>query len=348
MSQKNLDSLAISIFCENLAMMLAAGIPAEEAVGLLAEDAGSAPLADVISQAHDEMLHGATLADAVRSSGRFPTHVSEMLDVGHEAGRLEDSLKSLSEYYKVRAELRNRLKSAVVYPTVMLFVMAAIIIVMLVAVLPVFTGVYTSLVGAVASSSYGYITLANVICWVALVVVLLFAVVLLIASRPMFGNGLANAYDSFFVRHIPALRDAAYKMAVSSFTSSLGTLMAGGLNSDEAFGKARGVVESRDFDAVAEECAQKMAGGSSMAQAIYDVKLIDPLYARMLLSAARTGNLDESFARISRLCSEDAYESIGRIVDTIEPVLAGVLAIVVGLSLISIMLPLVGIMGSIG
>ena len=85
-----------------------------------------------------------------------------------------------------------------------------------------------------------------------------------------------------------------------------------------------------------------------MAQAIYDVKLNAPLYARTLLSAARTGNLDESFARISRLCSEDAYESIGRIVDTIEPVLAGVLAIVVGLSLISIMLPLVGIMGSIG
>lgn len=348
MSKNILDSLAISVFCDNLAMMLSAGITAEEAVGLLCEDAEEGQLFDALTEVHGSMVEGSSLSDAMRGSGYFPRYVSNMLDIGRDSGRTEQTLYALSEYYATRSELRARLKGAIVYPTVLLFIMAAIVMVMVFAVLPVFSGVYKSLTGTITTSTYAYITVANVICWVALVITLVLAVALLIASSSILGSKHDSAFGSFFVRKIPKLRDAARKVSISQFTATLGTLMASGLNPDDAFDKATETIESPVFAADAARCGELMHAGDSMAKAIYSSKLIDPLYARMLLSGARTGTLDEVFSKISGLCAQDAQESIVGIIETLEPVLAGFLTVVVGLSLISIMLPLVGIMGSIG
>lgn len=82
---------------------------------------------------------------------------------GRGGGRTESVLKSLAVYYETQDKLEKRLKSAVIYPAVLLFLMAGVLAVLVARVLPVFTGVYTGLAGSVAASSYAYITAANII-----------------------------------------------------------------------------------------------------------------------------------------------------------------------------------------
>ena len=86
----------------------------------------------------------------------------------------------------------------------------------------------------------------------------------------------------------------------------------------------------------------------SLAQAIAENDVFEPIYARMLSVGVETGSSDEMLSRLSTIFFEDALEQIDRIIDRVEPILAAFLTVTVGATLIAVMLPLIGIMGSIG
>ncbi|MBD9255013.1 MAG: type II secretion system F family protein, partial [Ruthenibacterium lactatiformans] len=179
MAAKILRSLAVSAFCEDMAMMLAAGIQVDDALSLMRGDSGDGPLYDAASAVLERVQMGEPLAEAVEQCGYFPAYAAQLVAAGEAAGRTESVLKSLAVYYETQDKLEKRLKSAVIYPAVLLFLMAGVLAVLVARVLPVFTGVYTGLAGSVAASSYAYITAANIIGWASLCLVIVLTALLL-------------------------------------------------------------------------------------------------------------------------------------------------------------------------
>jgi type IV pilus assembly protein PilC len=229
----------------------------------------------------------------------------------------------------------------VIYPAVLLFLMAGVLAVLVARVLPVFTGVYTGLAGSVAASSYAYITAANIIGWASLCLVIVLTALLLTgaaAARTQRGNGL---FRTLFEK-LPFTSAAARRLAEAQFTTALATFTASGMDTDTAMERHRAL------RAQLESCRRQMLEGRSLAQAVYDNRVFEPLYARMLMSGARSGNLDQVLARLAQVFSEDANMRMGRIIDSVEPVLAGFLTVSVGITLLAVMLPLIGILTSIG
>lgn len=346
--KKRLGSLATSVFCENLAMMLAAGITSDEAIGLLGEDIDDGEFLDTVRAVEKSMGEGATLAHAIRDSGRFPTYVGVAVVIGEEAGRSEQTFRQLATFYVELDQVEKSLRSALIYPTVLLLVMVAILAMMLFAVLPAFTGVYQGLAGSVAASTYGYITTAEVITTVALIVTAVLAIVfatfaVLASSGWLLGTGMFA-----LMQKVPFMRREAQSLVRARFSGTLATLISSGLDADEAFSRAVATVESPIFSAVCLRCETRMAQGESMAQAIYAERLFEPLYARMLISGARSGQAEDVLRDLSSLYYQEAREAIDDLIGVVEPTLAGFLTVAVGMSLLAIMLPLIGIMGGIG
>ena len=125
----------IASLCLELSMLLHAGVGMGDALSLLAEaEEYREALAGVAEQADD----GASLSAALRSTGRFPVSVCGLLEVGERTGRVEEALKALSTYYEDRVRMGRRIKSALLYPAVMLALMLVVIAVLLVKVLPIF------------------------------------------------------------------------------------------------------------------------------------------------------------------------------------------------------------------
>lgn len=349
MANKQLESLAISVFCENMAMMLGAGIGAEEAAGLLGEDSTQGSFHDAAKSVQKFLLlQGGTLSKAVAQSGYFPAYVSDMIRVGESAGRIEQTLRSLAGYYASRSRLETKLKSAVLYPLVLLVLMAAILGVLLAKVLPVFAGVYTSLAGDLTSSSYGYIRVAYGIGWLALAVTVLVALVLIaatVASRTSKGlNTLKRMAE-----HLPVLSGIAQQLSLANFTEVLMIYVASGVDVDSAMEAAGKMVDNEAVAQKVDACRRQMKEkGVGLATAVYEQKLFEPLYGRMLVSGARSGSLEPVLERLTDLFSQDARMRIDRAVDRVEPFMSAFLTVTVGIALISTMLPLIGILGSIG
>ena len=124
MAAKTLRSLAVSAFCEDMAMMLAAGIQVDDALSLMRGDSGDGPLYDAASAVLERVQMGEPLAEAVEQCGYFPAYAAQLVAAGEAAGRTESVLKSLAVYYETQDKLEKRLKSAVIYPAVLLFLMA--------------------------------------------------------------------------------------------------------------------------------------------------------------------------------------------------------------------------------
>nr|WP_317399755.1 type II secretion system F family protein [uncultured Gemmiger sp.] len=349
MANKQLESLAVSIFCENMAMMLGAGIGAEEAAGLLSEDSTQGGFHDAARSIQKFLLlQGGTLSQAIEQCGFFPAHVSDMVRVGESTGRIEQTLRSLAANYANRSRLETKIRSAVFYPMVLLVLMAAILGVLLAKVLPVFTGVYISLAGDLTTSSYAYIRVAYIIGWLALAVTAVVAICLIaavIAARTP--KGLAALKR--LAEHLPVLSGIAQQLSLANFTEVLLTYVASGMDVDTAMESAGKMVDNAAVAQRVEACRSEMKEkGVGLATAVYDQKLFEPLYGRMLISGARSGSLEPVLQRLSELFSEDAHARIDQAVDRVESFMSAFLTITVGIALISTMLPLIGILGSIG
>ena len=344
---KTLDNLGVSAFCESMGMMLRSGIQTDEAVALLLQGKKHG---GVLEQALEVMKQrteaGSGLAAAMRESGVFPAYALQMVAAGENSGRLEDILFRLSRYYADQKTFSDKLRNAVIYPAAMMVLIITVLAVMLVMVLPSFTDVYNTFTGSLAASAYRYVGWAYAFCWVALGVMVVLSLGLVIGLA-MWNSGRREAVEKVLNR-IPLCRSILENMGMFRFTSALSTFIASGEMQDEAVLNSIPMTDCAAVEAKLERCVRAMEQGHSIAQAAFDEELFEPVYGRMLLAGERSGSLENVLERLAALLEENGSTLVDRLVGIVDPLLSGVLMVTVGFSLISVMLPLIGMMNSIG
>ena len=348
MRGKKLDYLGVSAFCESMAMMVQAGIHTDEAIGLLMSEhtRTGGVLEQGLSVMKAKADEGAGLADAMRASGIFPDYALQMVEAGENSGRLEDVLFRLARYYADQKTISEKLQNSVTYPAAMLVLIIAVLAVMLLLVLPAFTEVYNKLTGSLAVSSYAYVHWAYGFCWFALILMLLLAAALLVGLL-FWKNGKRETVEKV-LRKNRLCADLLESMGKFRFTSALETFLASGEMQDEAVLKSLPMTDCAPVEEKLKKCVLRMQEGHSIAQAAYDEDLFEPVYGRMLLAGERSGNMEKVLQRLTGLLEENCGNLVERLVGIVDPLLSGVLMVTVGLSLLSVMLPLIGMMNAIG
>ena len=137
-------------------------------------------------------------------------------------------------------------------------------------------------------------------------------------------------------------------MGMFRFTSALETFLASGEMQDEAVQQSIPMTDCAPVEEKLSRCAARMEEGHSIAQAAYDESLFEPVYGRMLLAGERSGSMESVLSRLTNLLEEKTGNLVDRLVGVVDPMLSGILMVTVALSLLSIMLPLIGMMNSIG
>lgn len=344
---KKLGNLGVSAFCESMTMMLGAGIQIDEALGLLRQNSQKGGILEDSLEGMEKMVEqGDSLYAAMDASGIFPKYALKMVEAGTSAGRLEDVLRRLARYYADQKTLGDKIRNAVTYPVVMLVLVIAVLAVMITVVLPAFTGVYNNLTGSLADSSYSYIRLAYIFCYIALAVMAVL-VVMLVVGLILWHNGKRGFVEAT-LRKLAICNRILENMGMFRFTSALSTFLASGQLQDIAVIDSMKMVDYKPVEDKLQKCVGDMEEGHSIAQAAYNEELFEPVYGRMLLAGERSGKLEDVLERLTDLLEEDCGTLVDRLVGTVDPILSGVLMVTVGLSLLSVMLPLIGMMNAIG
>ena len=347
MSKRKLDYLGVSAFCESMAMMAQAGIQTDEAIALLqsGKEHTGGLLEEGLAVMKEQVDAGSGLAKAMEATGLFPDYALRMVAAGESSGRLEDILFRLASYYAEQKTISEKLKNAVTYPAAMLVLIIAVLAVMLVMVLPAFTDVYNNLTGSLSASSYNYVRWAYAFCWIALVAMILITAAL-VAGLYLWNHEKREKVEKV-LRKIPLCAQILESMAKFRFTSALATFLASGEMQDEAVLSSIPMTDYAPVEKQLKSCALRMEEGHSIAQAAYDEGLFEPVYGRMLLAGERSGSLEHILGRLTELLENNCSNLVDRLVGIVDPLLSGVLMLTVGLSLLSAMLPLIGMMNAV-
>ncbi len=345
MGQK-LDYRTLSSLCGQMGLMLRAGVRPEEAVETLCADARGADGAALL-KLKAELAEGRGFAEAVGSCGAFPDYAAELIAMGETAGRLDQSLEALRDYYDRQDLVRTRLKTSLRYPLVLLLLMCVVLAVLVFAVLPVFTGVYESLAGSLVGSAYAYVTAAGVIARLGLVLTVIVSAAALAATAAAGPEEKGRRARALALK-LPAVRESLRYMEAARAASMLSGLLRSGMTAETALRTALEGSKGGLLGAELGVCQEDVARGESLGRSLQRQKLFPPVSGRLLLAAEESGQLDAGLAEAAEQTGREGLDGLCRVIDGVEPCLTAFLTVAVGLSLLSAMLPLIGILGAIG
>ena len=350
MREQQLESSALSAFCGNVATMLSAGIQTEEAALMLSENREASRFQEVCATLYSRLVDGSSLADAMDASNGVPPYAVNMVRIGEQSGHLETVLRNLEMYYDEEDRMFAKLRSSVGRPAALLVIMAVILAFTVAVILPVFQGTYATMAGTLAAGSAASVTASTVIGIVALVITIVLAVFALWLMRACSSQTGRQKVLGLFER-MPIIGHAMYQLSLSRFTAALATYVASGITNEEAMVRAAETVDHAGLKAKLQKAANSMTDLDhplSLTQAISEFDIFEPLYQRLLDVGMRSGSTEETLAELSATFFDDAMLQIDHSLDSVEPIFAAFLTVAVGVTLIAVMLPLVGIMGSIG
>lgn len=350
MTHALLTSDAVSAFCGAFAQMTAAGIQVEESACLLSTECAEGPFKDTCESVYRGVAAGKKLGTSMKESGAFPDLACNIVATGEKTGHLEEALQALDQYYDEEDRLFAKLRTNVRHPAIILCLMTAVLAVTNLLVLPAFASAYESVAGSLTSGSFALVGAAGVLGWIALILAFVCAVLAVVATVRI-GSEEGRMKLARSLSRLPSVGQAFYQLALARFTLVLSAHISTGVDSDTALEQAAALVDhpvlkERVSTALADCIDLDHPKGLVEALASHDV--FDPLYASMLEVGDRTASFDETLSRCAQVFFDDALDQLDRAVDSVEPALTILLTVAVGASLVAAMLPLVGIVQSIG
>lgn len=347
MKNRLLTDMELSSLCGELSLLIHAGVGAADGLSLLAEESGGAQ-GELLSSMAKEADCGMPLSAAMRQTGRFPLYVVGLVEVGERSGHLEEALQALSRYYEERDRLDRQVRSSLLYPAVLLLVMLVVIVVLLVRVLPVFRDVYASLGGQLTGVAGGLLALGQALDAAMPVLCAVLALVVL-------GLGAFAASTSFrawvlaWWHRRRGDKGVSRQMGDARFAQALAMGLRSGLPLEESLELSETLLG--DVPAAVRrcrDCQSRLAQGAGLAEALRDSGALPAAACRLLALGLRSGTGDTVMEEIARRLSLESQEALEAKVARVEPALVLVTSVMVGVILLSVMLPLMHIMTAIG
>lgn len=343
-----LESAELAWLCEQIALVQRSGIPLPEGIELLAESADLPRQAASLNGLAKEMRKMIPLSEAMETLDSFPNYMVRMTRIGEMSGNLDTVMGNLGEFYAKDAALRKKIRSALVYPAVLLLMMLGIIILLVVRVLPVFSQILRSFGGTMPPFSQGLLSFGSFVAgnafWLLpLLIVGITGLVIWLRH----GSGGRQLVDKARLQ-MPVLGPLYRRIYASRFSISLSYMLRSAIDLDTALAMTESIMDNSLVSARIAECRQKIRKGADTFEALKETALFPRLFVRMLALGNRTGEMDNIMHKISQAYENEVDSRLARLSGIVEPLLVVILSVIVGGILLTVMLPLVEIMTSIG
>lgn len=333
--------------CGGFALLLHSGLGLADSAWLLQQEA-EGNLKEILTGLGQRLDGGSTLSAAMEKCGGFPGYAAALTAIGEKTGHLEQTLQSLADYYTENDRTVRQLKNALVYPCMILLMMLVVIGVLLVKVLPVFDGVYASLGSRLTGISAGLLYLGQ---GLSRMLPVLLAVLLLVAAlvlavclwAPAREKALAIWQKQFGDRGISRkFNNARFARGLSMGISSGLPLTDAAVLAEKLLQHAPGAAKR------AKICREALEEEGTLSDALQAGQLLPAWATRMVAVGIRGGNADRVLEEVARRMMKEARASLEETAARVEPAMVLVSSVLVGIILLSTMLPLMNIMASIG
>lgn len=342
-----LSSYELMTFFDQLSLILKSGISSLEGISIMKEDADTKEGQELLHQIYEHLEMTGSLYEALYATEVFPDYSLAMIDLGERTGCLDDVSLSLRDYYERELNISSSIKNAVTYPLIMLGMMVAVVAVLMMKVMPVFEQVFTQLGISLSGFGAGIFSLGQAFSSYAFVFLAIFLALTLVGFYFLrCAKGREALSD--FIKKCSFTKSLSEKVSRSRFASGMSMIFKSGMDTEEGLEMMKKILDHPAFEQKLDKAKGMIAKGSSFSKAMVQAGIFSGLYSQMISIGYRTGCLDEVMNRISLQYEMEINDKLQHAVGILEPTMVAALSFLIGLILLSVMVPLMGIMSSIG
>jgi type IV pilus assembly protein PilC len=338
---KKVKPKSLQIFSRQFATMIEAGLNVVSALVILEEQTDDQGLAVVVSELRRDVEGGLLLSEAMsRHPGVFSRLYVAMVEAGEAAGILDIVLDRVAFQIEKQEAIRRRVKSAMVYPTMVLIFATLVLIGMLMFLVPIFVKIFASLGGELPTLTQYVLVASNFLrAYWFIVIPSMIASPFVFKRWKNTEKGRQN-WDKFKLKVPMKIGDTVLKVTMARFSRTLSTLVASGVDIIKALeitGQTSGnwVVE----DALAGVRA-KVHEGVPIAQPLVENPVFPPMVSQMVKIGEETGELEKMLAKIADFYEDEVDAAVQSLTSIIEPVMMIGVGIMVGIVIISMYMPM--------
>jgi type IV pilus assembly protein PilC len=330
----------IVIFTRQFSTMINAGLPLVQALDILSKQSENKALQEVTRQVVYDVESGHTVADALAKHPKAFTELyTNMVAAGEAGGILDTILMRLATFLEKNDALIGKVKSAMVYPGVIMSVAAVAIVVLLIFVIPTFESMFASVNLALPLPTRVVIGMSNFLqSWWWGVGLGIYAFIFLLKRYYATPSGKL-AIDKFMLK-LPVLGDLLRKSSVSRFTRTLGTLISSGVSILDGLEITAKTAGNRVIHDAIMESRASIAGGDTISAPLAKSAVFPPMVISMIAVGEQTGGLDEMLTKIADFYDTEVDTAVSGLLSLMEPVMIVLLGVVVGGMVVAMYLPI--------
>lgn len=332
---------ALPIYTRQMATLLRSGIPLAQALGALIEQVEHRDVEAVLRDVREQVVRGKSFGEALALHPRlFDDLFVNMVKAGEASGNLDLVLTRLADYRVSQARITSRVKTALIYPIIMLSVGAGVVIFLVNVVVPKLVAIAKSrgqaLPWMTRMLDWTSTFLQANLVWILLVLFTLWVLwkYVLLARPPV-----RFWWDGIKLR-LPVLGNLFKKQIVSRFAVTMSTLLRSGVTVLEALGIVQKVLNNKVMESVLEDVRTRILEGADIATPLKKSGIFPPVVGYMVAVGEQTGQLEEMLERVAEAYEEEIESTTTRALAVLEPAMIVLLAFIVGFIVISVMMPI--------
>ncbi|MCH5184482.1 MAG: type II secretion system F family protein [Oscillospiraceae bacterium] len=334
--------------CRQFYVMLHAGISILDCLETVAQQALNPKMRDILHEVHEMVAAGTSFSGALEGyKNDFPSLYVSMIETGEVTGNLEEVMRRLAEYYENEYKTVSQVKSAMIYPTVLLILTVVMVAFILMFVMPTFVEIFEDTGAELPALTKGLMTVSNMLVkyWYLVFggIAILVALCTRISRLPM----VRLAFDRLKLR-IPVVKNVEMTGMTFRSARSLAIMLASGVSLVDALvivSRVAGNVVGRDaFVKVRQEISQGVQFGKAMERA----GLFPSMYTSMIKIGEASGAIDGILDDVADYYQEELNTCIRNLVSVLEPLMIVVMAGCIGTVALAILMPMFTMTEAIG
>lgn len=341
--KKNLSEQELSGFCNQVAMILKTGTDMEEGIDLMSEELESSTYKCVLEEIKKSLDEGELFQNALIKTKQFPQYMLDMIKIGYKSGKIEEVFESLAKYYQRKMQMKAIIKNAIFYPVILMTMLAGVLLLLVIKVLPAFNAIFEGLGTQMSEMgqqmmAMGTFVSRNVLVIVGVIVILGIGVMVI----KLTGKGKS------YLQSIVQKFKISEELASSEIATSMAMMLESGLDTQESLELIVETVTHNKVKDKLNRCIELLSEGKGLIESMNTSELFTKKSRSLLAVGIKTGCIDQAMNQVANTYAEDVECKIDQLLNIIEPTAIVVMSVLVGSIMLSVMLPLIGIMSSIG
>lgn len=333
----------LAIMARQMATMITSGLSLLRALAILAEQTENKALAKVLVQVRNDVETGSALSVSLsKHKDVFPPLMINMIKAGEVGGFLDQVLLSIANNFEAEVKLRGKVKSAMTYPVVVFVIAILAVTGMLLFIVPVFAGMFSSLGGELPLPTQILMWMSQLLKWLSPVILVGLIVFAFWWGKHKNDPALREKLDPWKLK-VPVFGNLAKKIAIARFTRNFGTMIRAGVPILQALDIVGATSGNTVIEKAVKAVQESVRTGQSLSAPLAQHPVFPPMVVQMMAVGEDTGALDTMLEKISEFYDQEVEATTEQLTSLIEPIMIVVIGGIIGAMIIAMYMPIFGV-----